>query len=281
MFGETNFRAGLRWLFLGAASGLLLAACSFTPQATETPTATLVEASATWTLEPASETALLPALTATLPPPSAATDTLTPVPTEAATILAPEATATPEPSLTPMPPAPTSLPATPTLPLPTACAYTWFVPNPPKECPGQAPILSLTVAEHFEHGVLLWREKPDFYGSKIYAFFTDNKWPYWNPTNDQWQTGQPESDPTIIPPAGFYQPVRGFGIFWRQAYFGAAGSARDRLGWATDQEFSLGELAMQCRVNATRDYGCLVAGPDNLVYDVEPNNSWSIWQGAK
>ena len=65
--------------------------------------------------------------------------------------------------------------------------FTWFVTKPPEACPGQAPIYAQTVAEHFERGVLLWREIPDFYGSKIYAFFNDNKWPYWNPTNDQWR----------------------------------------------------------------------------------------------
>jgi hypothetical protein len=178
---------------------------------------------------------------------------------------------------------PTVVPATrePTTTVsPTPCAATWFVTNPPKECPDQAPIYAQTVAQHFERGVLLWREKPDFYGSKIYAFFTDNQWPYWNPTNDQWLPTMPESDPTIVPPAGFFQPVRGFGIFWRNAYFGTAGSARDRLGWATDQEFSLGPLPMQCRVSANRSYGCLVAGPDHKVYDIEPDNAWSIWAGT-
>ena len=152
--------------------------------------------------------------------------------------------------------------------------------NPAPGCPGQAPIYSLTVAEHFERGVMIWREKPDFFGSQIYVFFTDNKWPYWNPTNDQWRPGLPESDPAIVPPAGFYQPVRGFGMFWRQAYFKDAGSARDRLGWATDPETALGELPMQCHTADSREYGCYVAGPDHAIYDVQADNRWSVWPGG-
>jgi hypothetical protein len=127
---------------------------------------------------------------------------------------------------------------------------------------------------------MLWREQPDVYGSQIYIFFTDNKSPAWNPTNDRWRPEMPESDPAIIPPAGYYQPVRGFGLVWREAYFGAAGSARDRLGWATDQAFALGELALQCHTGDSRLGGCYVAGPDNTVYAVEPDNSWFVWQGA-
>jgi hypothetical protein len=136
------------------------------------------------------------------------------------------------------------------------------------------------VAEHFEHGLMIWREDPDFYGSQIYVFFRDGKWPHWDPSNDRWRDGMPESDPTIIPPAGYYQPVRGFGVFWREAFFGTIGlSARDRLGWATDEEFSLGELPVQCRASDSRAYGCFVAGPDNVVYVIEADNSWTVWQG--
>jgi hypothetical protein len=152
------------------------------------------------------------------------------------------------------------------------------MPKAPTACAGQAPVYSLTVGEHFQHGVLLWRQKPDTFGSQIYAFFNDNLWPYWNPTNDAWRAGDPVNDPTIVPPPGLFQPVRGFGVFWRNAYFGkAAGSARDRLGWATDPEFSLGSLPMQCRAGDSRNYGCYVAGPDGLIYDIEAGNRWSLW----
>jgi hypothetical protein len=133
---------------------------------------------------------------------------------------------------------------------------------------------------------MLWREAPDVYGSQIYVFFTDNIWPYWNPTNDRWRSGMLESDPAIVPPPGYYQPVRGFGLFWREAYFGMIeASARDRLGWATGEEYSLGELPMQCHANDGYQPRCYLAGPDDgpsaggLVYAVRPDNSWFVWQG--
>ncbi|MCP4542643.1 MAG: hypothetical protein GY832_36435 [Chloroflexi bacterium] len=187
---------------------------------------------------------------------------------------------TPE-TTTAITPTPEPLLSTPTDPVvtPTACVYTWFFANPPEECPGQPPTYSLTVAQHFEQGLMLWREHPDVYGSQIYVFFADNKWPYWNPTNDRWRSGMPESYPDIIPPPGYYQPIRGFGLVWHEAYFGEAGSARDRLGWATDQEFSLGELALQCHTSDSRLYGCYVEGPDNIVYVVDSDNNWFIWEG--
>ena len=44
-----------------------------------------------------------------------------------------------------------------------------------------------------------------------------------------------ESDPTITPPSGYYQPRRGFGKIWREQ-----AGARDKLGWATANERGLG-----------------------------------------
>jgi Tol biopolymer transport system component len=172
---------------------------------------------------------------------------------------------------TPLPPSPTATPS------PT-CEYEWFLESPPAECSGEPPIYSLTVAQHFEHGLLLWREQPDYYGSQIYAFFEDGEWPQWNPNNDGWQEGWPESDPSIIPPAGLYQPVRGFGKFWREAFFLGSGSARERLGWALEAEYSLGELPMQCSFDESGPTSCFVVGPHGVIYQIYlPNNIWAVW----
>jgi hypothetical protein len=134
---------------------------------------------------------------------------------------------------------------------------------------------------------MLWREQPDVCGSQIYAFFEDGQWPHWNPTNDAWREGLPESDPGIVPPAGYFQPVRGFGRVWREAFFGTTGlSARERLGWAIDQEYSLGERSMQCHADDGCLPRCYVAGPgkkpsgDDVVYAISPDNTWFVWQGS-
>jgi hypothetical protein len=59
----------------------------------------------------------------------------------------------------------------------------------------------------------------------------DQYGPRWAVYVDEWIEGEPEDDPTIIPPTGLYQPARGFGLVWRQRP-----DVRDRLGWAIDQE---------------------------------------------
>ena len=176
----------------------------------------------------------------------------------------------------------TATPAHPEITPTAVCTYTWFFPSPPTDCPGQPPTYSLTVMQHFEHGFMLWRAQPGPYGSQIYIFFTDNQWPYWNPTNDTWHPGMPESDPSIVPPPGYYQPVRGFGIKWRTTSIpqGATIVAlRERLGWALDEEFSLGELPMQCHISDSYLNGCFLAGLDDAVYVIYPDNIWSIWHG--
>ena len=45
---------------------------------------------------------------------------------------------------------------------------------------------------------------------------------------------QAESDPSIVPPWGYYQPLRGFGKVWRENP-----SVRGSLSWATEQERGL------------------------------------------
>jgi hypothetical protein len=48
---------------------------------------------------------------------------------------------------------------------------------------------------------------------------------------DSWTSAEPESDPTIVPPAGLYQAVRGFGKVWREFP-----QVREGLGWALAPE---------------------------------------------
>lgn len=234
------------------------------------PTADQIVASLALDQAPVADTPAPAASAATLPPP---TNTV-PAPTATRA----PATSTPLPATsTPIPPTPTVAP-TATAP-PTPCAHAWFMANPPPGCPDQSAVFAHTIAQRFERGLLLWRVVPDTYGSQIYAFFDDGQWPAWNPTNDRWRPGLPESDPAIVPPAGFYQPVRGFGMFWRDAYFNPAGAARDRLGWALEPEWSTGERPLQCRVQGDWAGGCFLGGPGDQILLVEGNNAWSIWAG--
>ncbi len=53
----------------------------------------------------------------------------------------------------------------------------------------------------------------------------------WAGYADTFKEGDPEDDPSILAPAGFLQPHRGFGKVWREHP-----DVRDALGWASDYE---------------------------------------------
>jgi hypothetical protein len=78
--------------------------------------------------------------------------------------------------------------------------------------------------ENFQHGIMFWRSDND----RIYILYDNG---IWQSVIDPWREGEPEFDPGITPPWGYYQPIRGFGEVWREEP-----GVRDRLGWATDQE---------------------------------------------
>jgi len=114
-----------------------------------------------------------------------------------------------------------------TLQVTLRCPDTWFFSPAPDECPSSPPILTDGGEQHFEHGLMLWIKAED----EIWVLFDDGAQPAWNSLMDVWDESKPESDPSIVPPVGLYQPVRGFGLVWREEP-----GVRDRLGWAVDRE---------------------------------------------
>jgi hypothetical protein len=62
---------------------------------------------------------------------------------------------------------------------------------------------------------------------------------YWRLLPNGWAEGQPEDDPSILPPAGRFQPKRGFGAAWRRGG-GSYSPQRADLGWAIDEEAGFG-----------------------------------------
>ena len=121
----------------------------------------------------------------------------------------------------------TELIAQATLMVTLRCPGTWFFSPAPDECPSGPSILTDGAEEHFEHGLMLWVKAQD----SIYVLFDDGAQPAWKAFGDEWDESEPESDPSIVPPAGLYQPLRGFGLIWREEP-----GIRDRLGWAVDVE---------------------------------------------
>ena len=82
----------------------------------------------------------------------------------------------------------------------------------------------------FERGTMIWVESVESEAVQpvIFVLYDDQTWAQFN---DTFQDGEPESDPAIVPPAGYHQPTRGFGKLWRET-----STVRERLGWALEQE---------------------------------------------
>lgn len=103
------------------------------------------------------------------------------------------------------------------------CLYAFFFTDRDLgACPlGEARPLSM-VEQNFEHGIMVWF--PHQTGGTILVLYDSGKI---GTFTDTWTEGQPESDPTIVPPADFFAPTRGFGKVWREQP-----GVRDALGWA-------------------------------------------------
>jgi len=85
-------------------------------------------------------------------------------------------------------------------------------------------VVSQAAYQPFERGHMVWLEG----NRNIYVLYASGRFEIYN---DLFEEGDPEIDPSITPPAGLYQPKRGFGLIWR-----TEPGVRDRLGWATAPE---------------------------------------------
>ena len=91
--------------------------------------------------------------------------------------------------------------------------------------------------QHFEHGLMFWLQDRDEIWTLIDSPL-DGQF-YWRILPNLWSEGQPEVDPSVRPPAGRFQPKRGFGSAWRLGG-GSYGPQRADLGWAIDEEAGFG-----------------------------------------
>lgn len=116
--------------------------------------------------------------------------------------------------------------------VPWPCAHDYFFETRSDVCPSGAAISTWTAEQMFQGGRLIWLEQAQTGGvgmlPQILVFYDDGRY---EQHPDTWTNAEPESDPAIVPPAGLFQPVRGFGKIWRENP-----SVRDRLGWATAPE---------------------------------------------
>ncbi len=169
-------------------------------------------------ISPTPETTTAPGTEAVVPDVATATETTPtstqtqlPSATSTATIMDTLSTSTTAPSATPNltnTPAPTDLP-----------------PGFPTQL-----VQPIQVAEQlFEHGRMFWLQPTD----QIWVMkITGEGRGTWQIYQNDFVDGEPESDPSLVPPEGRYQPVRGFGKLWRES-----GNLRQELGWGVTPEF--------------------------------------------
>ncbi len=226
------------------------------PSASPTWTATPVPPSDTPTQIPSpTDTPLERTLPPSLTPRPTHTDT--PLPT-----LTPTPTVTPTPTRTPRPTLTPRFSPTPRTPTPLPCTDRWFFTPRPFNCPMSAYTAGPAVSQQFEHGLMIW------FGAErvIFVVYDATTRPRWQQFADTWAPDAPESDPSLAPPDGMFQPVRGFGLVWR-----SNARVRQRLGWATKPEVSY-QSALQLDTLGNR----FIRGPQNEVYQL--NGDLANWQ---
>ncbi len=114
------------------------------------------------------------------------------------------------------------------------CPYTYFFTparayNEGDSCPAGPATFSWAAEQVFEGGRMIW-----FQADNVIYVFDDDRGRDGAPSLqfvDTWTPDEPESDPSIIPPQGLYQPIRGFGKVWRNEP-----RVREQLGWALAPE---------------------------------------------
>jgi hypothetical protein len=150
-----------------------------------------------------------------------------------------------------------------TLEIELRCPDEWFFEPAPDICPAGPPLVTDGAEQHFQRGVMLWNRAED----RIYVLFDDDLSPDWHAYEDKFDEGEdPESDPSIEAPAGLYQPIRGFGMVWREHR-----SVRDRLGWAVEPESGY-ETAIQ-RTSYVKYNSTYIRALDGGVWRLGPEHS--------
>lgn len=125
-------------------------------------------------------------------------------------------------------------------------------------------------AQSFQNGLMLWTQWDD----RIFVLFADGLSPQYAVVPNEWRSGDPEDDPTLVPPIGFYQPIHGFGVAWR-----TGSGVRARLGWALAPEISVANAAFQCD-SAFKYASCYITNHQGGVYWLKPERSgWQLWVG--
>ena len=124
-------------------------------------------------------------------------------------------------------------------------------------CPQEPATTTWAAYQPFERGHMFWRE--DWHAISVLR--ADG---YWEHYGDVWDESEPESDPSLIPPEGLVQPVRGFGLTWRML-----GGPESRVGWALEPE-----QGYTMRAQLFVGGGVLFTGPEGGLFVISAAGGW-------
>lgn len=147
------------------------------------------------------------------------------------------------------------------------CPNAWFFAPAPDEC-GASPLTSAAAEQRFEHGAMIWvqQEWSRWLAGEnwVFVLYDDGQSPAWQVFEDQWREGQDDRDPTLTPPPDLQQPIRGFGLVWREQ-----SQVRQRLGWATEDEKGFSTTVQ--RTVRFKDESVYLRAHDGNVWLLGPN----------
>lgn len=146
--------------------------------------------------------------------------------------------------------------------MPMVCPHQWFFNNPPPDaCPSTQKNITAGLAQPFEHALMI----ENLATKQVIMLYNDGSV---GGAMDSWTPDMSESDPSLVPPDGLFQPVRNLGWVWR------AGTdlrhfppPRESLGWATAPESQV-----------MTDYQCDWSGADPMrgVGEEVPITCWLL-----
>lgn len=152
-------------------------------------------------------------------------------------------------------------------PLAEVCDSTWFFIQPrPQSCPTNPPLADQAVFQQFENGYMIWVRRPD----AIYVMYNDGIVPRWEVYRDYFNEGM-NQDFIGSPPANRWEPVRGFGLLWRNN-----SAVRSRIGWATQQY----ETPYSVQLQLSKDGAIFVNEPSGNIFGLTADKTnWALYTG--
>lgn len=157
------------------------------------------------------------------------------------------------------------------------CQHSYFFLPEPATCPLGPPTVTDAAQQEFENGRMLWLAViggDTAVYKQILVLGNDGSWQLYD---DTWQEGEPRDDPSLAPPAGLSQPIRGFGKVWRTQT-----EVRQKLGWATAPEQGFTGM-WQWRSQESIPRIAYVRLADGRVVELAGDGSggWSYWESGE